>query len=335
VNGDVAADGGGLAARRPAEVSVVVCAYTERRWDDLVAAVRSALAQTRRPIEVVVVVDHNPRLLARVRTELPAAVARESDGPQGLSAARNAGVRVARGDVIAFLDDDAVAAPDWLERLLDEYRHEHVVGVGGLVEPLWPGARPAFLPAEFDWVVGCSYVGLPTRTAPVRNPIGANMSLRRDALEAAGAFRTDVGRIGTRPLGCEETELCIRIRRRMPGSQIVYAPLARVQHRVGPERISWRYFAARCFSEGLSKAVVARYTGQRDGLASERSYATRVLPRGVVRGVADAILRGDATGWGRALAIVGGLASTAAGFVAGVGRLKAHDLGVKVRPPDP
>jgi glycosyltransferase involved in cell wall biosynthesis len=206
--------------------SVVVCAYTEKRWDDLVAAVRSALDQTRPPLEVILVSDHNPGLLERVRRELPEAAAVANDGTRGLSGARNTGVRMARGDVIAFLDDDALAAPDWLERLLQPYGDSRVVGVGGLIEPLWPGARPPVLPAEFDWVVGCSYEGLPTDTAPVRNLIGANMSLRRDVFGMVGGFRTDVGRVGTRPLGCEETELCIRIRQRIRA--------ARSSTRLGP-----------------------------------------------------------------------------------------------------
>src|SRR4051794_5862320 len=101
--------------------SVVVCAYTERRWDDLRAAVASVAAQTVPALEVVVVCDHNPSLLARVRRELPDAVARANTGERGLSGARNTGVRAARGEVIAFLDDDAVAAPDWLQRLLEPY----------------------------------------------------------------------------------------------------------------------------------------------------------------------------------------------------------------------
>jgi glucosyl-dolichyl phosphate glucuronosyltransferase len=305
----------------PASVSVIVCAYTERRWDELVAAVGSVAAQSRPALETVVVSDHNPSLCERVRRELPGVVAVPNRQPRGLSGARNSGVAAARGDIVAFLDDDAVAAPDWLELLVAGYADASVIGVGGAIEPEWLEGRPRFMPHEFDWVVGCTYRGMPAGRGPVRNLIGANMSLRRSVLQAVGGFRTDVGRIGTRPLGCEETELCIRARRRLPGRQLIYEPRARVRHRVPPERAEWSYFRARCWSEGLSKAVVAQSVGRGDGLASERSYLTSILPRAVARGVADA-LAGDAGGLARAGSILAGVSITTAGYATGT--LRGH-----------
>ena len=305
---------------QPPSVSVIICAYTERRWDDLAAAVRSAAAQTLAPLEVIVVSDHNDALLARVGRELPAAVALGNDQPRGLSGARNTGVRAAHGEVLAFLDDDAVAAPDWLEHLLAPYRDPTVIGVGGSIEPLWAGTRPRFMPAEFDWVVGCTYRGLPTTASPVRNLIGANMSVRREVFEGIGGFRTDVGRVGTRPVGCEETELCIRAAQRLPGSRLVFEPRARVGHHVTDERARWRYFRDRCWSEGLSKAVVSRHAGRTDGLASERRYVIDTLPRGVARALCDTVVRRDAGGLARAAAIVAGVTITTAGYAAGTVR---------------
>src|SRR3954454_13060930 len=112
------ADPGRRPRHRSVTVSVVICAYTEERWDDLVAAVDSAWAQTVEPHEVIVVVDHNPALLERVRQEFPRATAVENAAARGLSGARNSGVQVATGDIVAFLDDDALAAPDWLKWLV-------------------------------------------------------------------------------------------------------------------------------------------------------------------------------------------------------------------------
>src|SRR4051794_15103423 len=167
-------------------VSVVICSYTRSRRQWLEEAVASVRAQTVPALEVVIAVDHNPGLFVWVQTTLPDVVAVASEGPRGLSGARNAGVAAAQGDVVAFLDDDAVAAPDWLEHLVRPYADPAVLGVGGTIEPRWLGPRPRGFPAEFGWVVGCSYVGLPTRRGPVRNLIGANMSLRRDVLARAG-----------------------------------------------------------------------------------------------------------------------------------------------------
>ena len=296
--------------------SVVICAYTEDRWDDLAAAVRSALTQAPEPREVIVVSDHNPRLLERVRRELPDAVAVPNHEQKGLSGARNTGVAVACGDVIAFLDDDAEASPGWLARLLAAYGDPRVAGVGGAVEPRWPVRRPSSFPLEFDWVVGCSYRGMPSEPAVVRNVIGANMSFRHDVFESVGGFRTDIGRVGKRPVGCEETELCIRLRQRRPDAVVLFEPRARVAHRVAPERTRWRYFRARCYGEGVSKAIVAKHVGADDGLSAERSYAARTLPRGIADGVVDT-LRGDLAGAARAAGIVIGLAITFAGYTIG------------------
>jgi glucosyl-dolichyl phosphate glucuronosyltransferase len=300
----------------PVRISVIICAYTEHRWDDLVAAVASVQAQTLPAQEIIVVVDHNPALLAQTRG-LVGVTAVENHHPRGLSGARNSGSAVARGAVIAFLDDDAVAAPDWLARLAAGYANPAVMGVGGAIEPCWEAGRPPWFPEEFDWVVGCTYRGMPTEAQPVRNLIGANMSFRREVFTLAGGFQTGIGRVGSLPLGCEETELCIRLRQRAPGAVLQYDPLARVAHRVPAGRATWGYFRARCHAEGISKALVSDLVGQQSALSSETAYVARVLPAGVARGLARAIFKGERAGALRAAAIVTGLGSTTLGYLRG------------------
>jgi len=292
--------------------SVVVCTYTEQRWDDLVAAVASVAGQSVRGggVEIIVVVDHAPALEARVRREIPGARVVANPGARGLSPARNAGVAAARGPVVAFLDDDCVAAPGWLARLAGHFTAPDVVAAGGAVVPRWDAGRPAWFPPEFDWVVGCSYRGLPAATAEVRNLIGANMAFRRSVIDAVGGFRDGLGRVGRVPLGCEETELCLRIAAAVPGGRIVYDPGSVVTHRVPAARAAPRYFAARCWGEGLSKATVARLAGSRRGLAAERRHAFRTLPAGALRALRDGAPR-------RAAAIAIGLAITSLGYVRG------------------
>jgi len=92
---------------------------------------------------------------------------------------------------------------------------------------------------------------------------------------------------------------------------------ARGQHFVPSTRTTWRYFAARRWSEGRSKAYVAASVGGNDALSTERSYVTRTLPRGILRSAVD-VARGDLYGLPRALAIVAGLGITAAGYAAGL-----------------
>jgi GT2 family glycosyltransferase len=304
----------------PRSIAVVICSYSERRWGDLLAAVASVRRQELPARRTVVVVDDDAALYERVRASLPQVTAVLKRGGQGLSAARNAGVAVAREDIVAFLDDDAVADPSWLARLAEHYEDPDVLGVGGTVEPDFAAGRPAWFPREFDWVVGCSYRGLPRELTPIRNFIGANMSFRRRIFDAVGGFDGAVGRVGTRPAGCEETELCIRVLERMPGGRLLYEPRSVVRHRVPRARAAWPYFWRRCWAEGRSKAVVARAHPGRRALSSERAYTLGVLPNAFARALAEAAAGRDGPALARAGAIAGGLTVTTAGYLAGAGR---------------
>jgi hypothetical protein len=279
-------------------------------------AIESVTAQAPAPLETIVVIDHNDALLARVRDAFPHVEALANAQAQGLSGARNTGMGHASGDVVAFLDDDAVAEPGWLAALTEAYADATVVGTGGVVLPLWRSGRPAWLPDEFLWVVGCTYRGVPDHAAPIRNPIGANMSLRRAPCLAVGGFSNGLGRVGRTPLGCEETEIAIRLRQADPSAVVLQVPGARVDHEVLPERTLWSYFVARCWSEGISKAIVSRLVGAEAALAAERSYVTRTLPTGALREL-RAALRGDRWAVARAFTLLAGLAITGAGYVRG------------------
>jgi glucosyl-dolichyl phosphate glucuronosyltransferase len=273
-------------SRQSIKASVVVCVYTEKRLPLIRAALDSIARQTAPPCQVIVVADHNPELFHRLAAECPAVEVVSNKFEKGLSGARNTGVEHAVGDVIAFLDDDARAEPQWLETLLAAYDDESVLGVGGLVLADWsPPGKPVWLPTEFLWVVGCSYQGQPEVKTDVRNPIGANMSFRRSAFDRAGLFDSSIGRTSTssRPLGCEETEFSIRLCRQSLGARIIYEPHAVVYHHIDQSRATWRYFLDRCRAEGYSKARVSRLSGASAALSSERNYVTDTVVRAVRR----------------------------------------------------
>lgn len=315
------------------DISVIICAYTEERWNDLVAAISSVQQQTLRCNEVIVVIDHNPALLKQAREQMTGVVVVENTEVRGLRGARNSGIARAKGQIIAFLDDDAVAIPDWLLLLSEGYADLQVLGTGGAVTPLWVDKKPTWLPEEFYWVVGCSYRGMPQIDTAIRNPIGANMSLRREVFDKVGDFHSEAVQIGSQHAGgCEETELCIRARQHWPERTFLYHPRANVFHRVPSDRTRWHYFWSRCYKEGLAKAVVAQYVGAKDGLASERNYTLQTLPTGVVRGLTDALLHHDLIGLARAGAIMIGLAATTMGYLVGsisLGVAKSRHISVQ------
>jgi GT2 family glycosyltransferase len=312
------------------DLSVVVAAHTMDRWDDIVAGMDALAHQTAPPLEVILVVDHNEPLLQRARSAFPDVRVVENVRTGGASGARNTGIAEAVGSIIAFVDDDACPEPDWIEQLLAAYDDPSVLAVGGVAEPVWPSKRPDHLPPELDWIVGCTYRGQPTERADVRNLWGCNMSVRREAFDRVGTFDEEIGRIGLIPIGCEETELCIRIGQQVPGARVVFEPRAVVHHRVTPERTTWSYLRSRSNAEGVSKAAIGALVGPADAISVETAYASRVLPRGFLRELGRG-LRLQPAGFKGAAGIVVCLWLTGLGYLRGrmghrarVARVAAH-----------
>ena len=286
--------------------------YTEDRFEQILAAIKSVREQTLQPDEFLLVVDHNDELLEQMRELEPGLIVEPNRHVRGLSGARNTATEIATSDILVFLDDDARARPTWLERLVAPLDDPSVVGTGGWVEADWEDTPPAWFPDEMLWAVGCSYRGLPTQGAQIRNPFGNCMALRRQAVIDAGMFRSDIGRQAGLPLGCEETDMAIRLT--ADGSTIRFVPDAVVDHLVTRERAEFKYLAKRCYAEGLSKAAVADSLGQQAALETERGYVARVIPSGLaasLRQVArgperlDGLRRAGALGAGVALAGIG------------------------------
>ena len=295
----------------PQTISVIVCADTDERWDDIVAGIESLEAQTRRPDQIVLVIDHDDELLERAadfmadrRSHIRIDVVTNLEKP-GLSGARDTSVTWSDGDVLAFLDDDTCAGDVyWIATMIEDYLDPVVAGVGGGATPNWDGVEaPKWFPPEFGWVIGCSYIGLPTDAEEVRNFIGCNMSFCREVFDELGGF-------------CDGTEFRIRLQQQFDHARLVFDPDLDVSHRVSPDRLGFTYFRAQCWSEGLSKAVASRRCGAQDRVASERAYTTKVLPLGVLRGIGDGF-RGRVGGFQRAGAIVIGLLWTAGGYSRG------------------
>ena len=176
------------------DVSVIVCTHRAERWPWLTECLESLKQQSEAPLEVIVVVDGDPQLPSLLAARGGDEVVCETGRPSGLSIARNVGLTAARGRYIAFLDDDAIADVDWLRELRNAVSEPGIAGASGLSEPLWEGVAPRWLPGELYWSLGCSYVGMATQRAEVRNVFGGCACFDRSLFERFGGFHPDLGR---------------------------------------------------------------------------------------------------------------------------------------------
>jgi glycosyltransferase involved in cell wall biosynthesis len=259
-------------------VSVIISTFSIDRANHVASCIKSLRKQTLPPDEIILVLDPDEALLEFYKSCMPHDVKIVVSEGYGLSYARNAGVKSAKGEIVAFIDDDAVADDRWLENLVKSYDDPLVVGVGGLIKPIWESSRPIWFPEELDWIVGCSYKGLPKNKAYVRNPIGCNMSFRKDVFGKVGYFRADIGRFKNKPSAGEEAELTLRIFERIPGSKILYDPATVIYHRVPKARANLKYVVRRSFYEGFSKALIlAHKSNPLKAMSSEGLYLKYLL----------------------------------------------------------
>jgi glycosyltransferase involved in cell wall biosynthesis len=181
----------------------------------------------------------------------------------GLSFARNAGAQATRGDILVYIDDDALATPVWLENLAKGFElAPDVAAVGGGIELQWEGERPGWLPPELE-----GYLGHTARLGGglrILNqgmyPFGGNFAVSRSSFDEIGGFSVHLG-AGSKTTGYgEEEEFCQRLWR--AGGQIAYAPEALVYHRIFPHRMTRRYMLRRGYGQGKSDVIVAQLQGR-------------------------------------------------------------------------
>lgn len=239
--------------------TVVVCTCNRSRL--LVEACESALAVDfpAQAWELVIVdnrsTDDTLAIAHDVGARHPGRVRVIEELEVGLSAARNAGIAVARGEIVAFLDDDAYPDPTWLRALDRAFEDPNVLAAGGPVTPRYEGSLPdwltePYLPYLTVWDLGTE----PQSLRYNEYPRGANVAFRRQVFERFGGFSTHLGRKGKTLLSGEETEICLRVER--DGGVIRYVPDAGVDHRVHAERITHDWMLARFGAQGRTEAII-------------------------------------------------------------------------------
>jgi glucosyl-dolichyl phosphate glucuronosyltransferase len=245
-------------------ISVIVCTYN--RSNSLSVALDS-LTRMHVPRGLaweLVIVDNNSRdgteeVVKQYQRTAPFEVRYVFESKQGHSHARNRGVEESKGHVLAFTDDDVTVDAHWLEELRQTYDRFDCLGIGGRIVPLWMCAKPAWLEESGPYALMKAIVSFDhgdeafLLTTP---PFGANMSFRRDAFLRYGLFCTDLGRIGTRLRGAEDTEFGTRLLRK--NERLIYSPGVIIYHPVDRERATQSYFQQWYFQYGRTAARAAR-----------------------------------------------------------------------------
>jgi glycosyltransferase involved in cell wall biosynthesis len=237
------------------DVSVVLATYNRAASLQTTLETFSRLVCPPRLSWELLVVDNNSRDDTR---ELIHKFARTAAFPlryvfeecQGRSAALNSGIAAARGEVIAFTDDDVLLHPDWLANLSRTFKRFDCAAVAGRVVPLWNHTKPEWL--EMDGQQAVVNFELGEKFTQIRvPPLGANSAFRKQVFAKYGLFRVDLGVNGSKhTVTCEDTEFGFRLLK--AGEQIVYCPDAIVYHPVDSKRTTKKYFRDWYYYNGVS-----------------------------------------------------------------------------------
>jgi glycosyltransferase involved in cell wall biosynthesis len=261
------------------KISAIICTHNRDRYLGL--AIDSLLAQTLAPESFEIIVIDN----ASTDTTRSVVEARQASGQVryiyesklGLSTARNTGAETAIAPILAYLDDDAVATPEWLAELLVAYEQDDRLAIaGGKVTLIWTDGitAPNWLSSELAGNLGSYDLGNSDRpiTVPGQTPRGLNYSIRQSFLQQVGGFDPNLGRCGTNLLSNEELHMTALAL----GNQwnVAYLPKALVAHHVAPERVNRAWFLQRGWWQGISECY-------REEIAGESGWGQ--FPRGAER----------------------------------------------------
>ena len=266
-------------------ISAIIC--THNRDNYLGAAIDSLLAQDFPGSFEVVVVDNASKDNTRevVEARLPNPKLEYVYEPiTGLSVARNTGAKTASAEILAYLDDDAVASSQWLRVLYEAYQSNNKLAIaGGKVTLIWPEDinPPKWLSVELSGNLGYYDLGnsVVYIDQPGLTPRGLNYSIRRTFLEQIGGFDINLGRVGKKLLSNEElytTELALK-----QGWLVAYLPEALVAHNVAPERVKPSWFIERGWWQGVSECYREQLAGKA-GLSQLSRGGERII-RGIYK----------------------------------------------------
>lgn len=248
-------------------ISVVVCSYNREKYIE--DAIESLIHQSLdKDLFEILIIDNNSKdttaqlcqqLLEKYSTNYKLYYFLETQ--QGLSYARNRGIQEAKGSYICYIDDDAIAAPDFLENIYNFVtENPHIGGVGGKIIPKYVDGRPDWMNPFMEGLVSkVDYGEKVFQFNGTKYPIGCNMTYRKDKLQEIGMFDPDLGRKGDNIDGGEEKDIFFKINQlNLP---VYYLPHVSVQHVIEQPRLTYAYIKKLSIGIGKSERLRLKKQG--------------------------------------------------------------------------
>lgn len=250
-------------------LTVAICTFN--RAKELSRAVESVLQQDfpKDSYEILIVDNHSTDQTAELGQGLEGAhrgLVRYFYQPvPGLSVSRNAAAQNAKGDIVIYLDDDAVPHPEWLLTYQNIFSaHPNCFGAGGTIRLIWENERPLWLRNEDEALYTAYDLGrIERRMSPPEFPRGANMAWRKNILLKLGGFHPDTGYDASKNalVSNEEKYMAYLVYNR--GGEIWFAPSATVDHRIDQTRATPSYFLRRVYFQGVADARFSKFIFRR------------------------------------------------------------------------
>jgi glucosyl-dolichyl phosphate glucuronosyltransferase len=241
------------------KLTIVVCTYNRSDW--LPGCLSSLESQCVEDSVEVLIIDNNSSdatsSIAHGFTDRLPNFKYIFEGVQGLSHARNRGFKEARGQLVAYMDDDAKANPGWIKAIIHFFEtHPDASGVGGQHKAFSLVPIPDWFPKEY----GSRCLGEETRLLQKGEWIsGTNMVFKKSALIEVGGFVTTIGMTGETVSYGEETHLTLKMLER--GMQIYYCAEMCVDHAILPYKLKLSWLLRSNFANGYDGVTTFNYTG--------------------------------------------------------------------------
>jgi glycosyltransferase involved in cell wall biosynthesis len=258
-----------------------VTSYNKERLDDVKDLLESVSRQQTRDFELIYITERDPtlpntieKLASGFRLSLRI---EQNNGTHGLAEARNLGLSLAAGEIVAFVDDDVVLSESWARCVISAFDSiQNAIGITGPAHPIWVGSPQKWFPLDFDWLIGSTRWFRTKNTVRISNCWGMNMAFRtRELLQIGGFSTTSTERSRyTREVGsllckeeqighglmAEDVEIGLRLRSKGLGG-FYYVPCMLVHNKVHHYRLSYRYIVQRSSWVGYSRRNFRRLSG--------------------------------------------------------------------------